>query len=72
MKKKDINDLRSKSIADLVKLVGEKKLELAKVSVEMKTSQEKNIKKARNLRDEIAKISTIIREKQIFEQSAKS
>lgn len=72
MKRKDLHDLRNKDSKDLVKLVLEKKITLAKTKTEMKVAQEKNIKKARNLRDEIAKISTIIREGELREHSAEN
>jgi ribosomal protein L29 len=71
MKKKELNELRNKEVTDLMKLVGDKKSELVRFLAGMKVSQDKNIKKGRNLRDEIAKIATIIREKQLFEQNSK-
>ncbi len=72
MKKRDLQDLRNKKEEDLVKMLNEKKLDMVKVLAVDKFSGEKNVKKARNLRDEIAKISTIIRERQLIEQSAEN
>ncbi len=70
MKKREFQDLRNKKVEDLVKLLADKKLDMVKYLAEGKFSGEKNVKKARNLRDEIAKISTIIRERQLIEQSS--
>lgn len=69
MKRKELLNLRNKNITDLSKSVIEKKLELVKVLAEAKVSGDKNVKKGRMLRSDIAKISTIIREKQLFEES---
>ncbi len=69
MKKKDIQDLRNKDTKGLVKLLSDKKLDLVKVMAIGKFSGEKNVKKGRILRDEIAKISTIIREQELMESS---
>jgi ribosomal protein L29 len=67
MKHKDLIDLRKKSEAELATLVVEKKYALAKAMAEAKLGSEKNVKLPWQLRREIAKISTIIREKQILE-----
>jgi ribosomal protein L29 len=67
MKKKDLQNIRTKKIKTLEKLVGEKKLELVKIRLAMKVGKEKNLKKAKNLRREIAQILTIIREKELIE-----
>lgn len=72
MKKRELQDLRNKKIEDLVKLLADKKLDHIKFMAEGKFQGEKNIKKGRNLRGEIAKISTIIREGQLIEQSAQN
>lgn len=68
MKKKDLNELRNKKISDLVKLVKEKKLDLTKSLIKRKTGGEKNLKKAKNLKLEIARILTIVGEKEIMEK----
>lgn len=66
MKKKDITELRSKKLEELVRQVSDKKIDLVKTHANMKVAKEKNIRKARTLRGEIAKILTIIREKQLL------
>lgn len=71
MKKKDLADTRNKEIKDLKKLAEEKKLELAKTEVKIRSGEEKNVKKAGGLRREIAQILTIIQEKELIEQEKK-
>lgn len=71
MKKKDLVDIRNKEIKDLKKLAEEKKLELAKTEVKIRSGEEKNVKKASKLRREIAQILTIIQEKELIEQEKK-
>jgi ribosomal protein L29 len=68
MKRKDFNEMKSKTIKELMKLVSEKKLEAAKKKMEAASGKEKNFKSFRNLRREIAKILTLIREKEILEK----
>lgn len=70
MKKKDYVSLRTKKTEELVKSVREKKNELAGVAGKVKTGEEKNLKKMHNLRLEIARLLTIIREKEILEIEA--
>lgn len=55
MKKKELSNLREKTIKDLVKIVYEKKTEASN----------------RNLRREVAQIETLIREKEIIEKLKK-
>lgn len=68
MKSKDFKDLRNKDIKALTKLVIEKKTELDKKMMEIKSGKDKNLKVGVNLRREIAKILTLISEKQIIEK----
>lgn len=71
MKKGELTELRSKDIDELKKLVADKRLELTKVMAEIKAGREKNLKKAKNLRREIARALTLIREKELIEQESK-
>lgn len=71
MKKKDLQDLRSKKIVELDKIVVKKRQESVIAHAKMNTGQEKKIKKVKNLRHEIAQILTIIREKQILGEEEK-
>ena len=68
MKKKDLQSLRSKSIEDLRKMVSEKKDEANEAFLKTKAGQEKNLKKVKNLRTDIAQILTLIKEKEIIEE----
>lgn len=68
MKKKDLQSLRSKSIKELKKTVTDKKLEASEVFVKIKSGQEKDLKKVKNLRTDIAQILTVIKEKEIMDK----
>ena len=67
MKKKEFNQLREKDAKDLKKIVVEKKLEFEKTKMKILGGKEKNLKMGRNFAREIAKILTLIREKEIIE-----
>jgi len=66
MKHKDLADLRKKEMKDLITLLDEKKAMLSKAMASAKLGTEKNVKLPWQLRREIAKISTIIREKELI------
>ena len=68
MKKKDILDVRGKAEKEIANSLKEKKLELAKTKVKIASGEEKNIKKAKNLRREIAQLLTILKEKALMEK----
>ncbi len=65
MKKKDFQELKNREISKLVEIVAEKRKELARISVKITAGEEKNLKKAKDLRRELARILTLIREKEI-------
>ena len=67
MKKKEFNQLREKDVKELAKMVLAKKSELEKARMKMFGGKEKNLKVVKILRSEIAKILTLIREKEIIE-----
>lgn len=67
MKRKEFNDLREKNIQELEKIALEKKLEAEKAKMKMLGGKEKNLKVRKNLAKEIAKILTLVREKEIIE-----
>jgi len=71
MKRKEFNDLRGKEIKDLKKLVADKKLEAEKAKMKIFAGKEKNLKVKKNLSQEIAKILTLVREKEIIESLEK-
>ncbi|MBU0998463.1 50S ribosomal protein L29 [Patescibacteria group bacterium] len=71
MKTKEFKDLKNKEIKDLNKMFVEKRNILRKTMLEIKTGSEKNIKKGAILRNEIAKILTLIKEKEIINKIKK-
>lgn len=71
MKKKEYNELRKKTIKELRKIVVVKKLETEKAKMKMLGGKEKNLKLKKNLSSEVAKILTLIREKEIIESLEK-
>jgi ribosomal protein L29 len=68
MKRKDYIDLKGKTIAELTKMASTKKTESVKKKMQILAGKEKNIKMHRNLRSEVAKILTLVREKEILEK----
>ena len=72
MKKKDVETLRGKEVAEIKKALAGKRADLIKAQVEMYGGKEKNLKKAKNLRREVAQMLTIIKEREILESEAKS
>jgi ribosomal protein L29 len=71
MKTKEFKDLRNKDLKSLNKMVSEKKVLLTKKLMEIQAGKEKNLKAGMNIRREIAKILTLIKEKQIMEELVK-
>jgi ribosomal protein L29 len=67
MKRKEFKELRTKTVVELRKLVLAKKLEAEKAKMKNLSGKEKNLKVHKNLSGEIAKILTLIREKEIIE-----
>ena len=67
MKKKELNSLRSKTLAELHKMVLERKIQINKAKTDIIASREKNLKKAKNLKHELSQVFTIIRQKEIVE-----
>jgi ribosomal protein L29 len=68
MKKKDLQTARNKKVSELKKLVLKKRQEVEVLQAKVKAGQEKNLKKAKNLRKEIAQLLTLIREKEIIKK----
>lgn len=71
MRTKEFKELKNKEIKDLNKMFVEKRKTLRKTILEIKAGSEKNIKKGANLRNEIAKILTLIKEKKIINKLKK-
>jgi ribosomal protein L29 len=71
MKKTERTSLKSKEVKVLKGEVVAKKVDLAKFTAKMFAGGEKNLKKGRNLKKEIAQILTVINEKEIVEKESK-
>lgn len=68
MKKKELNNLRTKGVEELQKLLNEKMSDAIQSKVKMKVSKEKNLKHVKMLRRDISQISTLLEQKK-FESS---
>ncbi len=71
MKKKDFSQLKTKEIKELKNTLNDLVLQSLKIKAKIVAHQEKNIRGYSNLRREIARISTLIREKEIVERLQK-
>jgi ribosomal protein L29 len=71
MKKKEYISLKAKATDELKKEVVAKKADLAKFTAKMFAGGEKDLKKGRNLKKEIAQILTVITEKGFVEAESK-
>lgn len=63
MKTKDLKNLKNEETKKLLELVSKKKLELMQNTVKLLGSKEKNIKKGKVLKKEIAQILTILNDR---------
>jgi len=68
MKRKDYQDLKGKTIKELLKMAAIKKGEATKKKMQIMGGKEKNLKLYRQIRLEVAKILTLAREKEILEK----
>ena len=65
MKKKEKTNLHSNSPAELVKAINDAESTLAQLKVTRYSKQSKNVKEARTLRNKIAVVKTILRQKEL-------
>lgn len=63
------NELRQKTIEDLLKLVDNTKTNLNDLSQKILNGSEKNVMKLRSLRKDLARIKTVISEKILVESN---
>lgn len=71
MKKKELKSLRIKKNEDLAKMVADKKKEATETYAKMRAGKEKNLKRVKYLKKEIAQILTIMKEKEFSEEEKK-
>ncbi len=64
MKKKDLKSLRTKEKKEILKTLEKKRKSLSESWIKTKAGQEKNTKKVKMLRKDIAQILTILKEKE--------
>ena len=62
MKTRELTSLRKKSPDEIKSLLEQKKFEAVESFAKMKAGQEKNLKRAKNLKREIAQIMTVFQE----------
>lgn len=65
MKKKDLQDFRSKDIQELTRMIQEKVIEARRLKAEIGLGRQKNIRQTKNTRLEIAQLKSILREKEL-------
>lgn len=63
MKSKQLNELKNIDAKELQTMVVAKKLELFTITGKIYAGREKNLKKGKNLKRDIAQIMTVIRQK---------
>lgn len=64
MKRKDLKELKQKTLAELKKLAVETEQEQVRLKMEIKTGKNKNTRAMARKRDDLARILTIIVEKE--------
>jgi ribosomal protein L29 len=68
MKKKELISLRGKKIPDLEKLASARRKEVLLTRAKVKAGQEKNLKKVKSLKKDLAQILTVIKELELREK----
>lgn len=71
MKRKDIQALHTKTIVELTRDLESKRLELTKIRLEKQMKHEKNNRLSTILKDDIARILTVMRQVQEREKAKK-
>jgi ribosomal protein L29 len=65
------DELRQKTIDELKKVLEKQRTDMEKLMLDIVQKKEKNFRKAKVLRAEIARISSVISEKRIISEGAK-
>ena len=68
MKKKDLNDIRTKSVAEIETLAAKLKAEIVKAQMDLAAHRSKNTNSAKNFKKNLAQMLTIKKE---LEKNAK-
>jgi ribosomal protein L29 len=68
MKKRELADIRKKTLKDLIKQVDKGRADLLKEKINISAGKSKNIRRIRNVKQDIAQILTVIREKELVEE----
>lgn len=66
MKRKDISDLKTKTVAELSKLADDLGVQIAKARMDLATRKNKNTNFAANMKQKLATILSIRREMEIY------
>lgn len=66
MKRKDISDLKTKTVAELSKLADDLGVQIAKAQMDLATRKNKNTNFAANMKQRLATILSIRREMEIY------
>lgn len=70
MKTKDLQSLKGKTVAELLKLAKEKASGLNKLRTQTLTGKHKNVRIVKNTRQDLARLYTILKEKELTEKGA--
>lgn len=68
MKKEELKKLRAKDMKELEKVLNESRKLLSESYLKIAGAKEKNLKKVRNLRRDVAQILTLMKEKELTEK----
>ncbi|MBU0576547.1 50S ribosomal protein L29 [Patescibacteria group bacterium] len=69
MKRNDIKILHEKTNAELFKQLGELEMKIAKAKLELSAGKLANLRLPGKLRDDIARIKTVLREQELYKES---
>ncbi|KKR78042.1 MAG: hypothetical protein UU23_C0004G0024 [Candidatus Curtissbacteria bacterium GW2011_GWA1_40_9] len=72
MKKRELINLKNKSLKDLISLVGDMKKTITESKLELKLSRVKNVHETNRKQKELAQILTFIRIKQLEDENEKT
>lgn len=71
MQKTELKKIRAENPEELAKSIQGKKLEIARILAKISSGQEKNLKKAKNLKRDLAQVLTVIKEVEIVQKLQK-